>query len=176
MTTSPALELSELSCNSARTWAMPLSLPKPALPIRLRATEMPIEAPTPLPELAAIDTDRAATVAEMRPSLSAYRPMSWAPVTWVLPSKASVLPMRVLTATAPAPLKARAEPPPEAAIEAEAATDRALMLLRVNLSPSFMRSMVKLRPSASTSFQVLPASSTDSVSFGSSLSQLMASL
>ncbi len=63
-----------LSITRARTVAIASSptLPNPAWPMRLRATEMPIEAPTPVWP-AAIATEIAATRAAITESLSACR-------------------------------------------------------------------------------------------------------
>ena len=117
-----------LSSNKARTVAMALSptVPKPSWPIKLRATEMPMEAPTPVPAPPAIDTEREAMVAEILASDSANRLIFCVALAVLLTSKASVEPAMVLIATAPAPLKAKPELPTPMA--AEAATEMALML------------------------------------------------
>ena len=121
-----------LLITKACTVAMALSptTPKPSWPIRLRAIEMPIDAPTPGPMPAATATDSEAMVAEMLDWLCASSWTLAALVTTLLPINASVCPITELIATAPAPLTATATLLADAAMAADAATDTALMLLR----------------------------------------------
>ena len=121
------------SITKARVVAMAASptAPKPSWPIRLRATDTPIEAPTPAaPPPAAMAADRAAMREEIEASLCAWITTSPLATTLAWRNTASVEPMTELMATAPAPEMATALPPPKL-MAAEAATEVALMALRV---------------------------------------------
>ena len=128
----PAALTSE-SLTRARTVAMALSpsMPKPSWPIRLRATAMPMDAPRPVLVPTPTATDKAAMVALMVLSLDALSTTSPSAVAELARNKASVEPLMVLTATAPAPLKARPDAEALMPMAAEAATETALMLLRL---------------------------------------------
>ncbi len=173
---SPSASMS-LSTTSARMVAIESApeRPKPSAPIRLRATEMPIEAPTPVELLAAIAADNAATVAAIFESETAT--MLRSPAAWTVldSSTASVAPRIALMATAPAPLNARPDPPAETPIAAEAATDTALMLLRRTASSPPSRARLKLLPAASTMRQTSPRSSIDTDSVGRTRSHWVSS-
>ena len=132
------LAVMSLSTTRARTVeiASSATLPKPSWPIRLRATDTPIEAPTAVCP-AAIATDSAATRAAITASLRALTLTSPCACTVLSSSSASVSPAIELTATAPAPeIAIPVRPMPTAA---DAATAIALMLVRVTatVSPAF---------------------------------------
>ena len=175
-TTSPSVSI-RVSSATARTVAIASSptAPKPSWPIRLRATEMPMDAPTPVDEPAPTAADSEAMVAEIRDWLTALRSMFSVALTSLKRRMASVEPLKRLTATAPAPLNAMPAPPAAMPMAADAATDTALMLLRAMLTAWPSKVRTKLLPSASVIFQDVPASMIETASSGSTSFQLTSS-